>query len=801
MQAARRDRRRARDPGTGGGGARSRAARRARLQPLDPDFRYTPAGPAFQCDGRQGFSGAGTPHCAAQPGVESWSGFLKVMCGVPVGGRHGHGHGGNRLQVGRFGPARSTTPTCPPRQSGRHDPQRLPAGSRHHRRRQTATPATTPRKATTRFAIAAACGADDDARAAALAGGDQGASKTDAAKGQGRAVQGRAGPLPALRRFAPPVPRNGGRQARLPDGPGTHRRSRPRQAGSRRLLQLIRASGHNGARHESRHSSDSAPWASTWPATCIARDSSPASGTARPPNPTAFAAETGCRAFATPAELAPACPRCRHLRFRGRRPARGRRCAAAHAASGARSSSTARPSPRTPRAKRHGALAEVGCGFLDCPVSGGVEGAKNATLAIMCGGDADAFERARPVLAGARQDDRAAWARRAAGQATKATNQILCAGAIQVAAEAMAFAQAEGLPLDRVIEILGQGAGSSWYFVHRAPFMARGEYPAGFRVRLHDKDLRICRDMAARHGAVLPVVETTLADYARLLARRATAKRTSRRSSGSRHRSSPGNGPMAERPGFLPARLLPRAERPRRDPDRRDWSRSSSRLPATASRRAFWTDLAQISLFLLWVALGTAAAWCAARGLLSRLDVLAGSAIALALALVVTALVTEGAWWLADYTDEALGVGPAPAGGRAAPAGAAAQSRGLRDRGRARAPLLLRRAPVAEQRRGRGAEPRARAPGADPPAFPVQQHEHDRLAHAQRTRALAEQAIGGPLGPLPRVAARASRAHPAGARDRDRARLRARRAPAARRAAQRRLADRRRCRWRRRCRR
>jgi 3-hydroxyisobutyrate dehydrogenase len=68
-----------------------------------------------------------------------------------------------------------------------------------------------------------------------------------------------------------------------------------------------------------------------------------------------------------------------------------------------------------------------------------------------------------------------------------------------------------------VIEVLGQGAGSSWYFVHRAPFMARGEYPAGFRVRLHDKDLRICRDMAARHGAKLPVIESTLADYARLL--------------------------------------------------------------------------------------------------------------------------------------------------------------------------------------------------------------------------------------------------------------------------------------------
>jgi two-component system sensor histidine kinase AlgZ len=75
----------------------------------------------------------------------------------------------------------------------------------------------------------------------------------------------------------------------------------------------------------------------------------------------------------------------------------------------------------------------------------------------------------------------------------------------------------------------------------------------------------------------------------------------------------------------------------------------------------FWTELAQISLFLLWVALGTAAAWCAARGLLSRLDVLAGSAVALGLALAVTALVTGGAVWLAEYTDKALGVAAAPA--------------------------------------------------------------------------------------------------------------------------------------------
>jgi 3-hydroxyisobutyrate dehydrogenase len=230
----------------------------------------------------------------------------------------------------------------------------------------------------------------------------------------------------------------------------------------------------------------------------------------------ALAAETGCRAFGSPAELAAACDAVVS-------------CVSADAdllsvveamcpalkpgAIVIDCSTVAADTART--AARH--VAAVGAGFLDCPVSGGVEGARTATLAIMCGGEAATFERARPLLE-ALGKTIVLMGPNGAGQATKATNQILCAGAIQVAAEAMAFAQAEGLPLERVIEILGKGAGASWYFVHRAPFMARGEYPAGFRVRLHDKDLRICREMAARRGARLPVIESTLADYAKLLA-------------------------------------------------------------------------------------------------------------------------------------------------------------------------------------------------------------------------------------------------------------------------------------------
>jgi len=164
----------------------------------------------------------------------------------------------------------------------------------------------------------------------------------------------------------------------------------------------------------------------------------------------------------------------------------------------------------------HALLAKQQVGFLDCPVSGGVEGARLGTLAMMAGGEQSVFDRARPVLEKLGKTV-AYLGPSGAGQATKATNQIMCAGIIQAVAEAMAFAKAEGLPLEKVIETLGQGAGSSWYFVNRAPFMAKGKYPAGFRVRLHDKDLRICRDMAAAHGAKLPVVESTLAEYARLI--------------------------------------------------------------------------------------------------------------------------------------------------------------------------------------------------------------------------------------------------------------------------------------------
>ena len=84
--------------------------------------------------------------------------------------------------------------------------------------------------------------------------------------------------------------------------------------------------------------------------------------------------------------------------------------------------------------------------------------------------------------------------------------------------EALAFAQAEGLPAETVIETLSAGAAGNWFLEHRGPTMVNSKFPLGFKVALHDKDLAICREMAARHGVSLPLVEMTRLHYRRLIA-------------------------------------------------------------------------------------------------------------------------------------------------------------------------------------------------------------------------------------------------------------------------------------------
>jgi 3-hydroxyisobutyrate dehydrogenase len=160
-------------------------------------------------------------------------------------------------------------------------------------------------------------------------------------------------------------------------------------------------------------------------------------------------------------------------------------------------------------------LAEVGAGFLDCPVSGGTEGAAAGTLSIMAGGDAAHLQQARPALE-AMGGTIVHMGPVGAGQAAKATNQIMVAGINQAVTEALAFGRAQGLPMEQLIAALEKGAAGNWFLSKRGPTMIRGEFPLGFKVGLHAKDLEICRRMAADLGVKLPVVEMTLLHYDRL---------------------------------------------------------------------------------------------------------------------------------------------------------------------------------------------------------------------------------------------------------------------------------------------
>jgi 3-hydroxyisobutyrate dehydrogenase len=162
-------------------------------------------------------------------------------------------------------------------------------------------------------------------------------------------------------------------------------------------------------------------------------------------------------------------------------------------------------------------LHSIDVAFLDAPVSGGIEGARNGTLAMMVGGDAAVLDRITPVL-DALAGRIAHMGPIGAGQATKAVNQVMAAGINQAVSEALAFAQALGLPLDKVIDVVGSGAAGNWFLTHRGPSMVKEQFEPGFRVALHHKDLAICRQMAEQLDVALPLVEMTLVHYRRLMA-------------------------------------------------------------------------------------------------------------------------------------------------------------------------------------------------------------------------------------------------------------------------------------------
>jgi 3-hydroxyisobutyrate dehydrogenase len=162
-------------------------------------------------------------------------------------------------------------------------------------------------------------------------------------------------------------------------------------------------------------------------------------------------------------------------------------------------------------------LAEKQAAFLDAPVSGGVEGAKNGTLAMMVGGDPDVLEKVRPVLE-AMTGRITHMGAVGSGQATKAVNQIMAAGINQAVTEALAFAQTQNLPMGKVIEVISGGAAGNWFLRHRGPTMTQGVFAPGFKLALHHKDLKICLNMAKQSGASTTLIDMTIADYEQLMA-------------------------------------------------------------------------------------------------------------------------------------------------------------------------------------------------------------------------------------------------------------------------------------------
>ena len=149
-------------------------------------------------------------------------------------------------------------------------------------------------------------------------------------------------------------------------------------------------------------------------------------------------------------------------------------------------------------------LAEKGVAMLDAPVSGGSEGAQQGTLSIMVGGDAADVARAMPVLE-AMGKTITHVGNIGAGQLTKAINQIIVAGTYWSIAEGMALGLKAGLDMEKVTQAVGGGAAGSWGLTNRAGNMINNEYPLGFRVRLHRKDLLIALEAARELNLPLPM--------------------------------------------------------------------------------------------------------------------------------------------------------------------------------------------------------------------------------------------------------------------------------------------------------
>jgi 3-hydroxyisobutyrate dehydrogenase len=157
-------------------------------------------------------------------------------------------------------------------------------------------------------------------------------------------------------------------------------------------------------------------------------------------------------------------------------------------------------------------LLDAGSGFVDAPVSGGVEGAKKGTLSVMAGGDSANISQIMPVL-GAISASVTHMGPVGSGQATKAVNQVMVAGIAESVCEGLALAEKLNLPSERLLAVVGSGAASSWFLEHRGQTMLENHFDVGFKLSLLLKDLLICQSLAQDLDISVPTVEAAIEDY------------------------------------------------------------------------------------------------------------------------------------------------------------------------------------------------------------------------------------------------------------------------------------------------
>ena len=175
--------------------------------------------------------------------------------------------------------------------------------------------------------------------------------------------------------------------------------------------------------------------------------------------------------------------------------------------------STIAPATAEAMAKR---LAERNVHYIDAPVTGGTEGAKAGTLTVLCGGDTIVLEQARPlleVIGGSIHH----FGPVGSGQQVKAVNQVLVAGSYAAVAEAIALGQHLRLPMEQVVAALLGGAAGSWALQHRSAAMLADQYPLGFKLSLHHKDLKIALDAAKEQQLELPITQLVLEQESELM--------------------------------------------------------------------------------------------------------------------------------------------------------------------------------------------------------------------------------------------------------------------------------------------